>query len=102
MNKFLFIVLSVVCASGHVLADQDLSGLTQELAKNQQDLVEAKANLNTAEVELEKRKNSLATVDELSRVMYSRDALKKLVESAQSRVDTTQAKINILQVKPQN
>ena len=105
MRRILFMILTVMCGSAHVFADAGVdisSNLAQELAKHTADLNDAVAKKAQAEAELSKRQKSGASVEQLSQVQLSLQALTKLVDDAQSRVETTKNKMHVLQVKPQN
>ena len=103
MRRILFMVLTIMCGGAYVFANAEhdiSSNLTQELVKNTADLNDAVARKTQAEAELERRQKSGASVEQLSQVQLSLQALTKLVDDAQKRVETINNKMHVLQVKP--
>lgn len=73
--------------------------LNQDLARQTTELNEALDRKDKALAELERRKNSGASVEQISQIQLSVQALSKLATDAKSRVDTTQNKLHVLQAQ---
>lgn len=104
MYKKVLMVVAVLVGNGLLAtADVDISArLEQELAQRTADLNDATQNKIQAETELENRQKYGASVEQISQAQLSLQALTKLANDAQQRLEVVKNKMHVLQVKPQS